>query len=131
MHPKPASISKGVRVRQAVATLFEGFKRSDRRETEWARRLLQLPSATDGEIRAEILVAMNCFCPNVPPEFVPFVVELLTAGIRLARQDAGIDLLCIRPKTQTDAEDCGEPPMMSFAAASSESPSAAKTSTIR
>lgn len=96
MQPGTTSISKGVRVRQAVATLFEGFKQSDRRETEWARRMLRVPSPTDMEVRAEILIAMNCYCPNVPADFVPFVVELLTAGIRLARRDEGLDLVCVR-----------------------------------
>jgi hypothetical protein len=81
-----------MRVRQAIETLFEGFKSSDRVETAWARRLLGQPDPSESDIQAEILLAVERYCPNVPEEFVPFVVELLGAGIRLARRDEEFDM---------------------------------------
>jgi hypothetical protein len=85
-------ISKGLRVKHAVRTLFDGFRTCDRDETAWARRLMTDVNPTDSEVEAEILTAIQLYCPNVPDDFVPFVVELLRASIRLARQDAGLDI---------------------------------------
>lgn len=84
-----------MRVRQAVETLFEGFKGSDRDETAWARRLLSQANPSNHSVQAEIQGAMARYCPNVPAEFVPFVVELLAAGIRLARLEEEVDSVSI------------------------------------
>jgi hypothetical protein len=86
------SITKGMRVRQAVETLFEGFRDSNRVETAWARRLMIREQLSDEEIRAEIVVAQERFCPAVPQEYVSFIVDLLSAAIRLARRDAERDM---------------------------------------
>src|SRR5262245_11826647 len=91
------AISKGIRIRQAVATLFEGFKSSTGPEKAWARRLLAHPNPTDEDIYQEIVQAIERHCPNVPGDFLPFVVDLLTAAIRLARRDEGLDLKLATP----------------------------------
>jgi hypothetical protein len=74
-------------VRNAISTLFESFKTRPRPQTEWARKVLAARNPSPEFIDCEIRVALAIYCPNVPREYVPFLVELLSAAIRLARRE--------------------------------------------
>lgn len=74
-------------VRAAISTLFESFKTRPRPQTAWARKVLAAKNPSDEFIACEIKVALAIYCPNVPKEYVPFLIELLSAAIRLARRD--------------------------------------------
>ena len=74
-------------VLSAITVLFEGFKTSKRPESAWAREMLKARNPTSEEIADVICDSIDRYCPKVPVEYIPFLVELLTAGIRFARRD--------------------------------------------
>jgi hypothetical protein len=84
---RTTSGSVSASVRAAITTLFESFKTRPRPQTAWARKVLEARNPSDEFIACEIQVALAIYCPNVPKEYVPFIVELLSAAIRLARRD--------------------------------------------
>ena len=77
-------------VRMAVATLFQGFRSSETKETAWARRLMKVRELPDEILVREVSAACRRHCPDLPVEYLPFVTELLAAAMRLARRDAGL-----------------------------------------
>lgn len=80
-----ACIPLELTLRIAISTLIKDFRTNHREETEWAREILEEDEPTEQQIARQAELALFVFCPEVPDRYVPFLIELLTAAIRLAK----------------------------------------------
>jgi hypothetical protein len=94
-------------LRNAISTLIKDFRSCDREETEWARAFLEQDSVGDDEIAAQIELMILIYCPEVPEQYIPFMVEALGAAIRLARRDRAAGLSPQRRKIRLETMSIG------------------------
>jgi|GEM_PF-6601608 len=74
-------------LRHAISTLIKDFRTDPREETQWARDFLEQKSFLRSNLESQIELMVLVYCPEVPDEYIPFVVDVLSASVRLARRD--------------------------------------------